>query len=230
MGGDGALLHKAALVWHELSQHKYIFTYGYKMKLYTINLSFSPEDFPHLAGFQYLKDLTLPRFTPAKTVAKILDGTITQEQIEKGIQYEEMVKPRLLALAALEEMLDNEFSLYSFMPCFYSFVTSIRADYLIASHMGDVSFVFLIREGERSLVSDCICCSTFRKDERDYEQNQRSFTLLKKVKTKLLTNEAQVLFLKENFKDPEAVESADNSATENTDASGSTDNAGNTKE
>ena len=146
------------------------------MKLYTINLSFSTEDFPHLAGFQYLKDLTLPRFTPAKTVSKILEGVITQEQIEKGLQYEEMVKPRLMALVSLEEMLDKEFTLYSYMPRFYPFITSIRADYLIASHIGSISFIFLIREGERSIVSDCICCSTFIKEERDYEQNQRPYS------------------------------------------------------
>ena len=90
--------------------------------------------------------------------------------------------------------------------------------------------MFLIREGERSLVSDCICCSTFRKDDRDYEQNQRPFTLLKKVKTNLLSNEAQVLFLKDDFKDPEAVETADNNSTaENVAASDNTDNAIDTK-
>lgn len=219
------LLYKAAFVWDHISKYKYGFTYGFKMNLYTINLSFSSADFPHLAGFQYLKDLTLPRFTPSKTVAKILDGTITQEQIEKGLQYEEMVKPRLLALSALERMLDNEFSLYSFMPRFYSFVTSIRADYLIASHVDDASFVFLIREGERSTVSDCICCSTFRKDSRDYEQNQRPFTLMKKAKTNLLTSQTQVLYLKEGFADPDAQASTGKSSVEgagNTDASDNT--------
>ena len=193
---EETLLRKAALVWESISQYRYSFTYGFKMKLYTINLSFYSEDFPHLAGFQYLKDLTLPRFTPAKTVSKVLDGTITQEQIEKGLQYEEMVRPRLLALVSLEEMLDKEFTLYSYMPRFYPFVTSIRADYLIASHIGDISFIFLIREGERSLVSDCICCSTFVKDERDYEQNQRPYTLLKKAKTKLSDGKTDLLFLK----------------------------------
>lgn len=206
---DETLLHKAALVWDSISQYKYSFTYGFKMKLYTINLSFSSEDFPHLAGFQYLKDLTLPRFTPAKTVSKILDGTITQELIEKGIQYEEMVKPRLLALVSLEEMLDKEFTLYSFMPRFYPFVTSIRADYLIASHIGSVSFIFLIREGERSIVSDCICCSTFIKEERDYEQNQRPYTLMKKAKIRLTDGKTDVLFLKDGFIDPDASEESE---------------------
>ena len=201
-----SLIFKAASVWDSVSRYSYSFTYGFKMKLYTINLSFSPEDFPHLAGFQYLKDLTLPRFTPAKTVYKILDGTITQEQIEKGSQYEEMVKPRLLALAALEEMLDRDFILYSYMPRYYPFVTSIRADYLIASHLDNVSFVFLIREGERSVVSDCICCSTFVKDDRDYEQNQRSYALLKKSKTLITAGTTTVLFIKDGFIDPETAE------------------------
>ena len=201
---DGTLLYKAAFVWDKISQYKYSFTYGFKMKLYTINLSFSSEDFPHLAGFQYLKDLALPRYTPAKTVARILDGTINQSQIEKGLQYEELVKPRLLALCSLEEMLDREFSLYSFMPRFYSFVTSIKADYLIASHLDNVSFVFLIREGDRSVVSDCVCCSAFVKDERDYEQNQRPYTLLKKTKTNLATKDTRVLFIKDNFIDPDS--------------------------
>ena len=88
--------------------------------------------FPHLAGFQYLRDVHLPRFSSKKTVSKILDGTISQEMIEKGGQYEESVKPRLLALVSLEAMLDNNFTFYSFMPRFYSFFTSIKADYLIA--------------------------------------------------------------------------------------------------
>ena len=74
----------------------------------------------------------LPRFSSKKTVSKILDGTISQEMIEKGGQYEESVKPRLLALVSLEAMLDNNFTFYSFMPRFYSFFTSIKADYLIA--------------------------------------------------------------------------------------------------
>ena len=99
----------------------------------------------------------------------------------------------------LEEMLDNDFTLYSFMPRFYSFVTSIRADYLIASHYKNTSYVFMIREGERSVISDCVCCSAFVKDSRDYEQNQRSFALLHKSKTNLSSDTTSVLYVKEGF-------------------------------
>ena len=197
-----SLLLQAASVWKAISAYQYSFTYGYKKKLYTIRLTFSPADFPHLAGFQYLKDITIPRYSPAQTVNRILDGTITQDMIQRAVDYEELVKPRLMALVALENMLDNDFTLYSFMPRFYPFVTSINADYLIASHVDGTSYVFMIREGERSIVSDCICCSTFVKDIRDYEQNQRPFTLLKKTKTSLADNSSLILYTKEGFIEP----------------------------
>lgn len=62
------IFYQSAFVWNELTEYNYLFTYGYKNKLYEINLTFSPDDFPHLAGFQYLKDIALPRFNPIQTV------------------------------------------------------------------------------------------------------------------------------------------------------------------
>lgn len=48
---DHGLLYDAAVAWKELTEYCYVFTFGYKQQLYTINLSFPPEKFPHLAGF-----------------------------------------------------------------------------------------------------------------------------------------------------------------------------------
>ncbi len=48
---EDSLLYKAAQTWDRLCNFSYSFTYGFKMQLYTINLTFSPSDFPHLAGF-----------------------------------------------------------------------------------------------------------------------------------------------------------------------------------
>ena len=45
------LLYDAAVAWKELTQYCYIFTYGYKKQLYTINLSFPPENSRILQGF-----------------------------------------------------------------------------------------------------------------------------------------------------------------------------------
>lgn len=165
--------------------------------LYPINLSFSFEDYPHLAGFQYMKDISLPNYTPARIVDRILEGKITFKQIQKAAQYEEMVKPRLTALVQLKNSLDNEFNLYSFMPRMYSFYTNIKADYLIASHVVIDSFVFLIHTSPNGDAKcDFLCCSTFAKGDRDYEQNQKKRTLLKKERIHIPSNITTVLLNK----------------------------------
>ena len=189
------LLYQAALIWNRLTERVYRLTYGYKKQLYQLDLTFSPEDFPHLAGFQYLKDVSLPRCNARKIVEVILKGKITDEVIQKGTQYRELVEPRLRALVRLEEILESEFQLYSYLPEFYPFTTRIRADYLIASHEEPKTFVFIIRASDTGkLVCDFLCCSAFEKGERDYRTNQRPRVLLKKERIHMATETVTVLY------------------------------------
>ena len=99
------ILQQSALAWKELTEYQYQFVYGYRKTLYPINLTFSFEDYPHLADFQYLKDVSLPNYTSSKIVERILEGKIAFEQIQKAAQYSEMVKPRLEALIHLKNSL-----------------------------------------------------------------------------------------------------------------------------
>lgn len=190
------LLYAAAVAWKELTQYHYTFTYGYKKQLYTINLSFPPEKFPHLAGFQYLRDISLPRYNPSKTLDTILDGNIKHSQIEKSSQYEKSVKPRLEALIRLKQTIEQEFLLYSYMPRFYSFVTQIKADYLISSTEVPIDFIFLIKSNSPRDISICdfVCCSAFTQTNRDYRENQRHRTILKKERIHIPTNTSTILF------------------------------------
>lgn len=193
------LLQQSALAWKEITEYRYLFTYGYKKKLYPINLTFSLEDYPHLAGFQYMKDISLPNYTSAKIVDRILEGKIPFEKVQKAAQYEEMIRPRLEALVHLKNSLDNEFTLYSYMPRMYPFITNIKADYLIASHINIDSFIFIIRstpQGEAKC--DFLCCSIFEEGDRDYEANQRSRALLKKERIHIPTNTSTILLDKLN--------------------------------
>lgn len=193
------LLQQSALAWKEITEYRYLFTYGYKKKLYPINLTFSLEDYPHLAGFQYMKDISLPNYTSAKIVDRILEGKIPFEKVQKAAQYEEMIRPRLEALVHLKNSLDNEFTLYSYMPRMYPFITNIKADYLIASHINIDSFIFIIRstpQGEAKC--DFLCCSIFEEGDRDYETNQRSRALLKKERIHIPTNTSTILLDKLN--------------------------------
>lgn len=191
------LLQQSALAWKEITEYRYLFTYGYKKKLYQINLTFSLEDYPHLAGFQYMKDISLPNYTSAKIVVRILEEKIPFEKIQKAAQYEEMIRPRLEALVHLKNSLDNEFTLYSYMPRMYPFSTNIKADYLIASHINIDSFIFIIRstpQGETKC--DFLCCSIFEEGDRDYEANQRPRALLKKERIHIPTNTSTILLNK----------------------------------
>ena len=196
------LLYDAAVAWKELAEYYYVFTFGYKQQLYTIHLSFPSEKFPHLAGFQYLKDINLPRFNPSKTMNMILSGKISHSQIEKGLQYEESVKPRLEALIRLKETLEQDFQLHSYMPQFYSFTTQIKADYLISSATAPMDFIFIIKSSSSGDISICdfVCCSAFTQMKRDYRENQRPRSILKKERVHIATNTTTVLFDRLNGK------------------------------
>ena len=187
------LLLDAASVWKELSDYRYEIIYGYKRKLYEINLSFNPEEFQHLAGFQYLKDITLPRYNSSVTLKRILDRKITFEQIIKSSNYESMVKPRLEAISKLNNILDNDFRLFSYMPKMYSFSTTIKAEYIISYHFDKNTFVFIVKLSSEN-EKEYVCCSSFTEGDRNYEENQRQRTILKKSKIKISSDEIEVLY------------------------------------
>lgn len=71
------LLQLSANAWKEIIEYRYLFTYGYKKNLYPINLTFSPAEYPHLAGFQYMKDISLPNYSSAKIVDRIYPAILT---------------------------------------------------------------------------------------------------------------------------------------------------------
>ena len=119
------LLQKSARAWKEIIEYRYLFVYGYKKQLYPINLIFSLNEYPHLAGFQYAKDIALPNYSSAKIADRVIEGKISFDTLKKATQYKDMIKPRLEALIHLKESLDNEFNLYSFMPRMYPFYTTM---------------------------------------------------------------------------------------------------------
>ena len=190
------LLKRSAIVWKELMNYKYIFTYGYKSKLSRISLVFPPEKYPHLAGFQYLNDINIPRYNSKKTVDKILDDSICQNLIQKSQNYEEFVKPRLNALIRLKNTLEEDFLLYAYMPRFYSFATRIKADYLISKSFSPKDYIFIIKSDSLFEQSDYnfVCCSTFEQTNRNYAENQRQRTVLKKERINISTGDLTVLY------------------------------------
>ncbi len=192
---DKNILFQAAEAWMELTNYRYIFTYGYKNKLYTITLGFAPSDFPHLAGFQYMKDIAaMPRVSPNKLLQKILDGAVDTEPFLRATKFDGYVAPRLRAIMRLKESLDTEFSLYKYMPRFYSFYTNIKADYLISSHIDNTDFIFIINSNNGFSSVEYTCCSIFEQNERNYVEGQRERILLKKERIFFPLNKTDILY------------------------------------
>lgn len=186
---------EAARTWKELIDYQYNLTYGYKSTLRKVNISFSQRHFPHLAGFQYLNDIFLGRYDYNQILDKIIEGKLKYSLIVKSMNFEEMVRPRLEAIVKLKYTLDNDFYLFAYTPQHYPFRTSIKADFLISTHIGSINFIFIIKSAETTQQEhNYLCCSAFAKGERDYEVNQRKRTLLKKERVHLPTNTSVILF------------------------------------
>lgn len=191
------LLYQAAETWDRITKYQYEITYGYKKQLHTVTFSFSAEDFPHVAGFQYLNDVQIGRFSPKKMITKILDGELRQNQVEKALKYHSIIMPRLEAVKNLEIVLDGEFRLFSYRPEFLSFFSQIKADYLVSSIINGTTFVFLVRSGREE--NDFACCTAFIKGSRDYGSNQRAYTVLRKIKVDVMSGERTLLYKREGF-------------------------------
>ena len=65
---------------------RYEFHVSDKRKIKKINLKFSEKDFFHLAGFQHLKDVALPR-NRSTTIKDILNGKITDKLLSRSKFY-----------------------------------------------------------------------------------------------------------------------------------------------
>ena len=169
------LLLRAALVWRELLNTKCVVKYKEREAIKEMAIGFSEEDFYHLAGFQYLEDIRFPRYSRKKVFDKIISGAITQEMISKGCKYETFVKPRLMVLSEVNELLEREFELYRFDQYRCSFYTELKADYIISDNE---NYVFVVRENETKI--ECRCCSAFKIAQRNYTDNQKKLKIVSK--------------------------------------------------
>lgn len=191
------LLLDAAIVWKRLMAYEYHVTAARKKQAHHLRLCFSDADFYHLAGFQYLQDISgLPKIAQVKYLDAICCGTVTQEHIRCGVRYNSLVAPRLRALSMLDSVLDGDFSVYQFFPERLSFYSQIKGAYLVQSDVyGQIQLVFIDRLPAQETA--CFCRSAFMLDPlRDYRANQPKLTMLYKASTHLPTGEVRIFLQK----------------------------------
>lgn len=183
---------------YQFIMHKqYYFEIAKKQNMYGFILTFEKGDFFHLAGLHKLKDVTELQVERNKAVIfeKILDGSLSYEQVRNSIFYCDIEK-RLFHLGNLQELLDSNQIIFQYLEN-KNKASCIKADYLLEkAAKQDILFVFLSERNKNILQSiPTMCCrSFFPMDQLDYSKNQPSYTLLKKIKIDTTTGERTVQY------------------------------------
>ncbi|MBD5461904.1 MAG: hypothetical protein HDR24_02415 [Lachnospiraceae bacterium] len=180
------LLMKCASSFQKLTGYEYRFTLGRKGMLNKITLGFSDTDFHHLAGLHKLKDIHVARANRDIVFQRILNGDITYDKLLKS-QFLPTIQSRLNALPNLESLLDGNQLIFRYNKKIYPH-SSIQSEFLLK--MGSetvlgITFLFL-DQAEQGIY---FCRSFFPMEKTDYTKGQMQYTLLKKEKHNLKTNQ-----------------------------------------
>lgn len=176
------LLLQAAYAWAQLTCAEYRITVGRKGHTSCFQLCFSPEDFPHLCGMQYARDvdfgLRRNEFEGNKLLASLLSGKLDGARLEKSQNWEK-IKGRLNAIIRLKQTLESDFVIARFDSKRVLTGSKIQAEYVIQNTTtGEIFFIFLDKDQSQRYY----CKSAFAKTNVDYLKNQALVTVLEKEK------------------------------------------------
>ena len=184
---------KCASNFKKIMDYEYYFSIGRKGKLKEITLGFSNTDFHHLAGLHKLKDTHIAHANRSTIFQQILDGRITYDTLTKS-QFLPEIQSRLEALPNLESLLDENQLVFRYNPQIYPH-SSIQSEFLLKMGTGTVlgiAFLFLdCIEPEQNIY---FCRSFFPFEQTDYAKGQMQYTLLKKEKYNLKTQQSLVQY------------------------------------
>lgn len=165
-------------------------------------LNFSQKDFFHLAGFQHLTDIALPR-NRNTTIKDVLAGKITEQFLSKSKHYagaikdEKNIRDRICELQYLEEYLDTNNIIKIFSIKDTPFLSSdIVADYVIESSIlkrKKTVYIFLKERREKSGV---YCIVSFFVKNRITYGGQKLYWMLKK---KIVQKQTIILYKHKNY-------------------------------
>lgn len=182
-------LKEAALLFQKLLGVKYKIILGKKGKLTEFYIDFNKEDFFHLIGLQYLKDLPQLKKNRAFIFDKILSDNITENQISKSCFYTD-IEQRISDFLLFEELLDSNETVFKYSFNRSSF-SDIRAEYLLkTTYKIRTNYIFI---DKRTNIDNKFCRSFFFNDKNNYCQNQVTMTLL--YKEKIFANGSSVIQL-----------------------------------
>ena len=182
-------LYQAAQKFNKLLGIKYEIMLGKKGNTILFELSFSKNDFYHLAGLHYLTDIRNLKNDRAKIFDKLLADFDFSEKIIKSDFYGK-IQERINHLANFESIIDSNKTIFKYNETERPF-SKIKADFLLKNKEEyENLFLFLAYRNE----SECFCRSFFPDNRVDYAENQITMSLLRKKKIYISTGEEIVLY------------------------------------
>lgn len=177
-----------------LTEYTYDFLIAYNQNLHSIHLTFENKDFHHLAGFQYLNDIDIPK-NHSLLFSHIKSGKISDTYLSQSHNYQQVkesyanVKSRIKGLSFLMQFIDNKNLICKYIKNDNKY-SKINADYLIKSVLnGQTAYIFIRKR--RNQENYCIC-SFFLEPQSDYN-GQKAYWFYK-AKTHLPSSQTTILY------------------------------------
>lgn len=117
--------------------------------------------------------------------------------LNKSVNFESMILPRLKVLYKLEDLLDKNFSFYKYNPRYYSFYSDINASFIITNAVCKQKKFFFIIKAEDNQYKGC---SIFEETTKDFLESQKRINILRIEKCNTITNKSTVLYENSNYK------------------------------
>ncbi len=191
LGGIMADILQAANTYKDLLDTEYQIVLGKKNKSISLSIIFNEHYFFHLAGLQYLKDLSqVLTESRDKIFRRILKGSLQKQLFESSAHYFE-IKDRIDYLVYLEQIIDDNKTIFKYNPHLEAF-SVIQADFLMKNEIKTRNvFTFLSQD---SATGKYFCRSFFPQIDKDYSMGQTNWTLLYKKKIKKSIKQETVLY------------------------------------
>lgn len=164
-------ISNALNAFRELLDYQYHFIISYSKKLFDILLVFDERDFHHLAGFQYLSDIDIPK-SAKQLFSKIDSGKINDDLLSNSVNYLKVndsyanVKDRIYGLQYLCEYIESNNTIFKYVKNMNRY-SLIEADFMIKSIVNHKEAYIFIRKRSKS---DTYCiCSFFVNPSAEYK-------------------------------------------------------------
>ena len=178
------LLRQCAFAYNALMPCRYVFTLGLKRSAYIVRLGFPEKAFLHLAGLHKVGFMALRHGVGKSALRRVLDGEITQYQVEKaGVSLVD----RWEGICHLKDMIENNKIVFQYRKSHHP-GSIIDAEYLIS----DQQTLFFIN-GESP-------ASIFGQRGQGYEKGCARMTVLRIEKEDLISGSICELYKNPNFK------------------------------